>query len=233
MGMTPTIADFRPVLETEHVLRGQGIDPARARPEIVAVAQGVLDEARALLAPAAMYTILPVRDFQHRRVVLTDGATSVFVFEGPLVARALAGATEVGVAVCTVGPALDERVAALFAAGDPVRALALDGAGIAAVGWGARIVGERLCDEAAARGLRTGMRAEPGQEGWPLEQQRVLFDLLPAEEIGVRLTESCLMLPRKSLSFVVGLGPEMQADAVTCDFCSKRRRCPWRAGQGT
>jgi len=75
------------------------------------------------------------------------------------------------------------------------------------------------------------MRAEPGQEGWPIQQQRVLFDLLPAGEIGVRLTASYLMLPRKSLSFVVGLGPEMQPDAVTCDFCSKRERCAWRVRQ--
>lgn len=224
--MTSAITDFCFSLKVEHVLRGQGIDPGRARPGIVAVARGVLDEAQSLLAPAALYTILPVRDFQHQRVTLDGGA----VFEGPLVARALAGATQVALAVCTVGPALDERVTALFTE-NPVRALALDGAGIAAVGGIARLASERVREEAAARGLRIGMRAEPGQEGWPIQQQRVLFDLLPAEEIGVRLTASCLMLPRKSLSFVVGLGPEMQPDAVTCDFCSKRERCAWRVRQ--
>jgi hypothetical protein len=210
-----TITDLRPTLEAEHVLRGQGIDPAQARPAIVAAAREVLDEARALLAPAALYTILPVG----------DGAA----FEGPLVARALTGATQVALAVCTIGPALEERVTALFAAGDPLRAMALDGAGVAAVGGVSQMIGERICDEAAAQGLRTGMRASPGQEGWPIEQQRVLFSLLPARRIGVRLTESCLMLPRKSVSFVVGLGAEMRADAVACDFCSKRERCRWRA----
>ena len=215
--------DFRPVIGVEHVLEGQGIDPARARPEIVAAAQDVIDEAHALIAPVALYNILPVRDFQHQRVTL-DGEA---VFEGPLVARALAGAVEVAIVVCTIGPALDERVAALFAAGDPVRALALDGAGVAAL-RGSWLVGERIREDAVPRGLRIGMRASPGQEGWPIQQQRVLFDLLPAEEIGVRLTESCLMLPRKSVSFVVGLGPEMRPDAVACDFCSKRERCQWR-----
>ncbi|RLC95865.1 MAG: hypothetical protein DRI77_09365, partial [Chloroflexi bacterium] len=148
-------------------------------------------------------------------------------FEGPLVARALAGATQVALAVCTVGAALDERVSVLWAK-DPVRALALDGAGIGAVELVARLAGERVREEAERRGLRIGMRAEPGQEGWPIQQQRVLFGLLPASKIDVQLTESCLMLPRKSLSFVVGLGPEMQPDAVTCDFCSKRERCQWR-----
>ncbi len=221
--MTCVITDFCLSLEVEHVLRGQGIDPDRARPDVVVAARGVLDEAQSLLAPAALYAILPMRDFQHQRVTLDGGA----IFEGPLVARALAGATQVAFAVCTIGPALDERVTALFAE-DPVRALALDGAGTAAVGEVTRMVRARICGKASLRELGAGMRASPGQEGWQLEQQRVLFSLVPAEEIGVRLTESCLMLPRKSISFVVGLGPEMRPDAVTCDFCSKRERCAWR-----
>jgi hypothetical protein len=216
-------------LEVEHILRGQGVDdPARASRGVVAVAQEVLDEAQALLAPAAMYTILPVRDFQHQRVTLESGE----VFEGPLVARALAGATEVALAMCTIGPALEERMSALFDAGDSLQAVALDGAGTAAVGEVTKMVVARIRAEASARGLGSGMRAAPGQEGWSIWQQRVLFGLIPAEEIGVQLTESCLMLPQKSNSFVIGLGPEMRPDAVTCDFCSKRERCQWRVRSG-
>lgn len=221
----PFVTDFQISLEVAHVLRGQGIDdPQRASSGIVAIAQGVLGEAQSLLAPAAMYVIVPVHDFQHQTVVLDGGAT----FEGPLVARALAGATEVALAVCTIGPALEERSRAQFAAGDSLPALALDGAANAAVGAVSGTVLTRICDEASAQGLATGMRASPGQEGWPIQQQRVLFGLVPAGEIGVRLTDTCLMLPRKSVSFAIGLGPQMRPDAVTCDFCSKRERCHWR-----
>ncbi len=224
------VTDFSFSLEVEHVLRGQGVDPDRARPRLFETARDVLDEARSLLAPAALYMTLPVREFKDQQVTLDISAVSdgSAIFEGPLVARALMGATEVALAVCTVGSALDERTSALFAE-EPVRAMALDGAGIGAVELIARLIGERVRDEAEARGLRIGMRAEPGQEGWEIWQQRVLFGLLPAAEIGVQLTDSCLMLPRKSLSFVVGLGPQMRPDAVTCDFCSKRERCQWRS----
>ena len=119
-------------------------------------------------------------------------------------------------------------VAELLADGDPVRALALDGAGTGAGEQIAQMVHERVCDEASERGWRTGMRASPGQEGWAIEQQRQLFSLVPAERVGVRLTESCLMIPRKSVSFAIGLGPQMQADETPCDYCSKRKRCFWR-----
>jgi len=217
------IADFHPSLDVAQVLRGQGIDPDRARPDIVAVARDVIDQAQELLAPAAMYTTLPVHDFHHQKVVLNDGAA----FEGPLVARALAGATQVALAVTTIGPALEEQVDELFKA-DPVRALALDGAGVAAIGAVSKMVVDRVRAEASVRGLGSGMRASPGQEGWSIWQQRALFSVVPAEQIGVCLADTCLMLPRKSNSFVVGLGPEMQPGAVTCDFCSRRGRCPWR-----
>jgi hypothetical protein len=219
-----TITDFGISLEVRHVLRGQGIDTTGASPEDVAVAQEVLGEAQALLAPAAVYTILPVHDFRHQRVTLEGGG----VFEGPLAARTLAGATEVALAVCTIGPALEERVTALSAAGDFARALALNGAGTSSVGQVLATAIARIRAEASARGLGSGMRAGPGQEGWPIEQQRVLFGLVPAGEIGVRLTESGLMLPFKSVSFAIGFGPDMRPDAVACDFCSKRERCPWR-----
>lgn len=220
----PVLTDLVPSLQVAHVLRGQGVDPDRARPRVVAAARGVLDEAQALLAPAALYITLPVRDFRHQQVTL-DGGT---VFTGSLVARALAGATQVYLVVCTIGPALEERMDDLFAAGDAVQAMALDGAGTAALGEVSGMVVARLRAEASAHGLGSGMRASPGQEGWPIEQQQVFFGLIPAQEIGVQLTNSCLMLPRKTVSFVIGLGPEMRPDAVTCDFCSKRERCPWR-----
>jgi len=219
------ITDFQPSLEVHQVLEGQGIPPSRASSQLVATAQEMLGKGEALLAPAALYTILPVGDFEHHQVTLGNGG----IFTGPLVARALTGATEVAVAVCTVGSALDERTSELFEADDPVRAVALEGVGTAAVRAVTRMVGARLCDEADARGLSVGMRASPGQEGWPIQQQRLLFDLVPAEKIGVQLTPSYLMLPRKSVSFVLGLGPDMRADAVSCDFCSKRERCRWSA----
>ncbi len=220
-----TLTDVQLSLDVAHVLEGQGIPPSHASPPLVATAEAVLNEAQTLFAPVALYTILPVRNFEHRQIVLGGGAT----FSGPLVVRALAGAAEVAAAVCSIGPALDERVSALFATGDPIRALALDGAGTAAVRQLAAMVGIRICDAATARGWSVGMRASPGQEGWPIQQQRVLFGLVPGEKIGVQLTSSCLMLPRKSVSFVIGLGPDLGADAVPCDFCSKRERCQWRA----
>jgi hypothetical protein len=210
-------------LNVEDVLEGQGIAVDRARPAIVASAQEILGTLPDLLDPAAVYDIMSVKDFHHRTIELEDGGA----LEGPLVARALAGAEKVVLAVCTIGPALEATMKQLFAE-DPVRAMALDGAGTAALRKiSAAVVGETR-EIAADHDWGVGMRAQPGQEGWSIWQQRVIFERLPTDRIGVRLNDSCLMIPRKSVSFAIGMGPHMRPDAVACDFCSKSERCLWR-----
>lgn len=210
-------------LDIEDVLRGQGIDPERARSALVAAAEEVVDELSGLLDPSVVYGILSIRDFHHRTIELEGGAA----FEGLLVARALAGAEKVALAVCTIGPGLEEQVQRLLS-DDPMRAMALDGAGVAALRKLSNFVIAEVDEIAVQHSWGRGMRAQPGQEGWSIWEQKVIFEHLPTAEIGVRLTDSCLMIPRKSVSFVIGMGPDMRPDAVACDFCSKRDRCPWR-----
>lgn len=57
-------------------------------------------------------------------------------------------------------------------------------------------------------------------EIWPIEQQRKLFALLGnvEERIGVELTESCLMIPNKSVS---GILFPTAVDFRTCQLCHR------------
>ncbi len=212
--------DFR--LYAEDVLKGQGIDPARASNRLVEAAENVIEEAHSLLKPAALYIIVKVTDFEHQQVAFEGGN-----FEGSLVARAMAGADHLNIALCTIGDELETRVQEMMNE-NPIMAVTLDGAGIAAIRKVAQTVEDIISAEACELDLDLGMRAQPGQEGWPIEQQREVFSVLPGAEIGLRLTESCLMIPRKSVSFVIPRGKELSSSVVPCDFCSKRDRCEWR-----
>jgi hypothetical protein len=83
-------------------------------------------------------------------------------------------------------------------------------------------------------------RMSPGSgdvDVWPIEQQRPLFELLGGVTpfIGVTLTESCLMIPNKTVS---GLLFATEEDFQTCQVCHRdpcpNRRAPfdervWRA----
>ncbi|MBM4144544.1 MAG: vitamin B12 dependent methionine synthase [Lentisphaerae bacterium] len=62
---------------------------------------------------------------------------------------------------------------------------------------------------------------------WPIEQQGLLFRLLGDTEclLGVRLTESFLMIPNKTVS---GIVYQAEKDFRTCRLCH-REKCPNRA----
>lgn len=62
---------------------------------------------------------------------------------------------------------------------------------------------------------------------WPIQQQRVLFDLFGnyREKIGVRLTDSMLMIPTKSVSGI--RFPTGETHFESCQLCP-REDCPGR-----
>ena len=61
---------------------------------------------------------------------------------------------------------------------------------------------------------------------WPIEQQKELFQLFGDVEkfIGVRLTESFLMFPVKSISGIIF---PTEIDFKSCELCY-RKKCPRR-----
>jgi hypothetical protein len=90
----------------------------------------------------------------------------------------------------------------------------------------------------ALRQGRTGqgstlLRYSPGYCGWDITGQRALFAALHPEEIGIRLNESCLMEPVKSISGVMVAGPaeihEFNNDYPFCSEC-RTKDCRRRIG---
>jgi cobalamin-dependent methionine synthase I len=72
-------------------------------------------------------------------------------------------------------------------------------------------------------------RFSPGYCGWHVSQQQLLFPLFDGHTCGVRLTDSSLMLPIKSVSGIIGLGKGVRRLDYTCglcnfDKCYKRRK---------
>lgn len=92
-------------------------------------------------------------------------------------------------------------------------------------------VGERFRDEANERGYNTTRMFAPGSGvgDWPLENRKYVFDSLPCEEIGVRLSDTGRVRPNKTVSCVIGLGPDIEQapGLVSCEGCPKLEDCPY------
>jgi cobalamin-dependent methionine synthase I len=111
-----------------------------------------------------------------------------------------------------------------------VYGLALDGVGSAAAEALAHAACRRFATLAATEGLQTTVSLSPGMLGWPVEEgQRQLFSLLDASLIGVILTRDYLMIPRKSLSLVIGVGTKVNVEGKPCDFCTMYDTCRYRS----
>jgi hypothetical protein len=228
----PVLRDWELALDADKVLWGQGADPARVRarrPKLVAIAEAAIEEGRPYLSPAVLYRKIAVAGLRHERLLLADGG----ILQGPLIANHLAAASEVIVAVCTVGDAVTSVISDRFQTA-PVGALALEGVAGAAAEALAEAVCRRFDALALAEGLQTSIPLNPGMIGWPLEEgQAQIFGLIDAAEIGVALDRgTSLMRPLKSLSLVIGLGRDLNSTGQTCDFCSMRETCRYKDHYG-
>jgi hypothetical protein len=65
--------------------------------------------------------------------------------------------------------------------------------------------------------------------GWPVDVgQPQIFNNLDAAAIGVTLNDSAQMVPRKSVSLVLGFAPTPFEAGSPCDFCALRNTCRYQ-----
>lgn len=225
----PVVRNIRLSLKTSELLRRQGIkEYSRLRPGIKNLFREVLAgmKSERLLEPAIAYEIHPIREVRNARVLLEGNVA----LDGRKLASLLAKAKELAAVVCTIGPRLEKKVTEYFRQEEPVRGLLLDGAGSAAVDSLIQEVCKLMMREAPSRGYQASSPLGPGMSGFPISEQFPLFQLVPAGEIGVRLTPSGVMLPQKSASMVIGLGPQMTTwtQAEACARCNLRKTCLYK-----
>jgi hypothetical protein len=222
------IAGMPLALDADTVLRHIGNTAGPAGPELRASVEQLRRQAQEMLVPRAVLRLVPVAGVAEGKVNLGGGQS----FHSKRLSGLLAGVETLAVMVGTVGEALEEEVTRLFAVGEYVEAMALDAIGSVAVEEVCQYVRSLVCREYAdAAGWRVGPSLSPGYQYWDIREQAVLFSLLPADDIGVTLTESSLMLPRKSESAIVPLGRNLKVtageDEPPCRFCD-RQDCPAR-----
>jgi len=134
--------------------------------------------------------------------------------------------TAVAAAICTLGPALEQRATALFAERRTSLALALDGLGNELLFALSRRLQDRIVIEARRAQLAAAGELRPGDPGLPLAAQPAVLRLAGADEIAVSVTQGQLLHPLKSMSMVLGIGIDLPpARWSRCDECPSASKC--------
>jgi len=211
-------------IDPDEVLRFQGYQRGRdiPTPDVQALFAEALEMGRRLMTPRAVLRWIAAQD-EGTDGLVVDGAR----FTIPGLTEAWGSVVWAGVAVCTIGEAVERHVAQLWEARELPLAMMLDSVGSGAVESLAEYVNDVLCQEGLTHGLRVTNRMSPGYGRWDVSDQRVLFGLCPGDPVGIRLNEACFMTPTKSISFVVGAGPEARVD----HYFSQCARCWMRECQ--
>lgn len=128
---------------------------------------------------------------------------------------------DVVLCLVTIGGKLEAAVEEYKNAGELGRALVLDTYGSAATESAADAANAAIERELTEKGLYCSHRFSPGYACWDVKEQSWILPTLESEELGVRLTEGHMMVPRKSISFAVNFAesPVESRHEHTCDSC--------------
>lgn len=135
--------------------------------------------------------------------------------------------------ICTIGRDMEEESTRLLNKGELAKGVILDAiashAAEEVAAWMYRIILRDLNEEIGE--LEFTNRFSPGYCQWSLEDgQKMIFKRLPSDIIRVKISKSMMMIPRKTVSFAVNIGKEVDKElgireCPTCDLldCSFRR----------
>jgi hypothetical protein len=135
--------------------------------------------------------------------------------------------------ICTIGRDIEEESSRLLNKGELAKGVILDAiashAAEEVAKWMYRSIVRDLCEDIEE--LEFTNRFSPGYCQWSLEDgQKLIFKRLPSNIIRVRLSKSMMMIPRKTVSFAINIGKDVDKElgireCPICDLqgCSFRR----------
>ncbi len=143
---------------------------------------------------------------------------------GKIIARQLRGSEQYVFFTTTAGMEFERFQRQLNAEGDIVKCYLADCIGSIIAEKAADYMEMVLQKNISRQNWKHTNRFSPGYCGWHVSEQTVLFSIFPhPNPCGIHLTESCLMLPIKSVSGVIGIGSNVRKLEYGCNLCSFER----------
>jgi hypothetical protein len=177
---------------------------------------GLVDAAHHMIEPGVLYEVKYVEEKLDNGVAI-EGRRLI----SDVLRKNLDQVERVFPFVITIGPKFGEN---LDSCDDILEKYYLDSIGNVALTQVRKALNDHLKHKYALE--KTAFMAPGSLPNWPIEQQKPLFELLGDVEasIGVKLTDSLLMLPAKSVS---GIYFPTETSFFSCQLCP-RERCDSR-----
>lgn len=151
------------------------------------------------------------------------------ILQGADIRRHLSGCPRAILLAVTLGPMTDAAIRRA-AVGDIAAGAAADALASALAEQMADQAETALRQWAAGESLYLTGRFSPGYGDWPIAVQPLVADALDAQrQMGLYVTDTCLMTPRKSVTALLGLSDHpVTGQLAGCGHCVLRARCDYR-----
>ena len=206
-------------LNMNEILKYLGFRGQELTEEIAAQIRRCTDEVLAAATPRLTY----------RHAPLEDGAVLGVTFAGNDIPRMLDPCEEVVLFGATLGPGV-ERLMMRYEVVNAADSVIMDACASTAI--------ENICNNfesdmrrtVEAEGRYLTDRFSPGYGDLPISEQPKFFALLDmTRRIGVSLTPTTIMVPRKSVTAIMGIARTPQPHRPPdCEHCLMFRTCPFR-----
>lgn len=202
-------------LSRESVWFAMGYRGAVPEQRIRDMAEEVIERLVPCTAVRYMYRMVPAAKLSPTTMSL-DGAEFK---PGGIICSYLDGMTDACIFVATAGREFEAGLRDINAEGDIVTDFIADAIGTVL----AELAVDRL-EKSLMPELTLSMPYSPGYCGWDIREQHILFNLFPENPCGIRLTESSLMQPEKSVSGFFAMGEKLHRQPYHCEIC-KNSKC--------
>lgn len=179
------------------VLKRLGYSKEEPKEEISKAIDGIIKDAEKLITPKGIYTSYNLQTIDWG-IYLQKWHKEVY-FQSFFLSKKLEHATKAYLFVVSVGNKLEDAIKKAFDEKDYLRGYVLDCIGSEAAENSAQALQELIEKEEKYKMVRYS----PGYNDWDLYNQKKIFKELNPKSIGVKLTSSYLMVPRKSVSGIM------------------------------
>ena len=183
--------------------------------DILQLIQEIVDELKQRITPHYGYVLVDGEVPEKGKLRLDNQLFN----PGVIIAHAMKGAEKYDIFTATIGEEFDRYTHQLKEEEDILRAFIADALGSVLAEAAVSLLMKQLSEAAEAEGMHISNNYSPGYCDWFLAEQQQLFSLFPNGSTGITLTESCLMLPVKSVSGIVAIGKGVQKREYSCAIC--------------
>jgi hypothetical protein len=200
---------------------GEGVD----REIVGAVVEEILNEPELFRNIRAEYVVYTGIEFIDSDKSLNINNINFLIHK--IVFGQLKKAESIAVFLSTAGEEIGIRTREAMSHGDPLTGYIYDMIGSIVADSAAEMMQNELEKSVMQSGRKITNRYSPGYCGWDVSEQHKLFRLVPDNFCRIRLTDSALMDPVKSISGIIGIGEKVRFNPYRCSLCDMKN-CAYR-----